>query len=184
LRYHGRRFSYIQPTRRATSNVEIRDDFVRSSFLDHSMALIAVNRVSSAERDQDCLQMENIVDDATLVTLIAAVLLHARRVWVATGSTPTVIPYIVASKSPRRVDDRIHLILAAIAKVPAAVFWRLAGGHLVMPDRRVSGRSRLYRWPGFIIVVGWFFILAKIFAGRSKPANQVLKGHPRPILCF
>jgi bacteriorhodopsin len=66
-----------------------------------------------------------------------------------------------------------YLILSAIAKVPAGVFWRLMIGTLVMLVGGYLGEAGyLAVLPAFIIgMLGWVFILYEIFAGEASKIN-------------
>ena len=65
------------------------------------------------------------------------------------------------------------LILSAIAKVPAGVFWRLMVGTLVMLVGGYVGEAGyLNTWIAFIIgMAGWAYILYEIFAGEASKIN-------------
>jgi bacteriorhodopsin len=66
-----------------------------------------------------------------------------------------------------------YLILAAIAKVPGGVFWRLMIGTLVMLVGGYVGEAGYAPvWPAFIVgMIGWFYILYEIFAGEASKIN-------------
>ena len=66
-----------------------------------------------------------------------------------------------------------YLILAAIAKVPGGVFWRLMIGTLVMLVGGYVGEAGYAPvWPAFIVgMLGWFYILYEIFAGEASKIN-------------
>ena len=158
----------------ATSNVLKSDDFVGISFWIISMALIASTVFFFLERDRVSAKWKTSLTVSGLVTLIAAVhYFYMRDVWVATGSTPTVFRYIDWLITVPLLMIEFYLILAAIAKVPAGVFWRLMVGTLVMLIGGYLGEAGYIGvWPGFIIgMVGWFFILYEIFAGQASKIN-------------
>ena len=70
---------------------------------------------------------------AGLVTLIAAIhYFYMRDVWVATGESPTVYRYVDWLLTVPLQIIEFYLILAAIAVVPAALFWRLLTASVVM----------------------------------------------------
>jgi bacteriorhodopsin len=96
-----------------------------------------------------------------------------RDVWVATGSTPTVYRYIDWLITVPLLMVEFYLILAAIAKVPVGVFWRLMIGTLVMLIGGYAGEAGyLAVMPAFIIgMVGWLYILWEIFAGEASKIN-------------
>lgn len=158
----------------ATGDVLKSNDFVGISFWIISMALIASTVFFFLERDRVSAKWKTSLTVSGLVTLIAAVhYFYMRDVWVATGSTPTVFRYIDWLITVPLLMIEFYLILAAIAKVPAGVFWRLMVGTLVMLVGGYLGEAGYIGvWPGFIIgMIGWFFILYEIFAGQASKIN-------------
>ena len=106
--------------------------------------------------------------------MVAAVhYFYMRDVWVTTGSTPTVYRYIDWLITVPLLMIEFYLILAAIAKVPTGVFWRLMIGTLVMLIGGYLGEAGyLAVWPAFIIgMIGWAYILYEIFAGEASKIN-------------
>jgi bacteriorhodopsin len=158
----------------AAGDVLKSNDFVGISFWIISMALIASTVFFFLERDRVSAKWKTSLTVSGLVTLIAAVhYFYMRDVWVATGSTPTVFRYIDWLITVPLLMIEFYLILAAIAKVPAGVFWRLMVGTLVMLIGGYLGEAGYIGvWPGFIIgMIGWFFILYEIFAGQASKIN-------------
>ena len=101
-------------------------DFVGISFWLISMALIASTAFFFLERDRVAGKWKTSLTVSGLVTLVAAVhYFYMRDVWVSTGSTPTVYRYIDWLITVPLLMIEFYLILAAIAKVPVGVFWRL-----------------------------------------------------------
>ena len=157
-----------------SSSVLKSDDFVGISFWIISMALVASTVFFFLERDRVSAKWKTSLTVSGLVTLVAAVhYFYMRDVWVATGSTPTVFRYIDWLITVPLLMIEFYLILSAIAKVPAGVFWRLMIGTLVMLIGGYLGEAGYIGvWPGFIIgMVGWFFILYEIFAGQAGKIN-------------
>ncbi|MEN9966071.1 MAG: hypothetical protein RL416_228 [Pseudomonadota bacterium] len=149
-------------------------DFVGISFWLISMALVASTAFFFLERDRVAGKWKTSLTVSGLVTLIAAVhYFYMRDVWVATGSTPTVYRYIDWLITVPLLMIEFYLILAAIAKVPVGVFWRLMIGTLVMLVGGYAGEAGyLSVMPAFIIgMVGWFYILWEIFAGEASKIN-------------
>ncbi len=149
-------------------------DFVGISFWLISMALIASTAFFFLERDRVAGKWKTSLTVSGLVTLIAAVhYFYMRDVWVATGSTPTVYRYIDWLITVPLLMIEFYLILAAIAKVPVGVFWRLMIGTLVMLVGGYAGEAGyLGVMPAFIIgMLGWFYILWEIFAGEASKIN-------------
>ena len=71
------------------------------------------------------------------------------------------------------------LILSAIAKVPAGVFWRLMVGTLVMLIGGYVGEAGYMAvLPAFIIgMLGWAYILYEIFMGQASKINAEQAPH-------
>ena len=147
-----------------------QDDFVGISFWIISMALIAATAFFFLERDRVSPKWKTSLTVSGLVTLVAAVhYFYMREVWVTTGSTPTVFRYIDWMITVPLLMIEFYLILAAITKVQAGIFWRLMIGTLVMLIGGYLGEAGyLSVWPAFIIgMAGWAFILYEIFLGQA-----------------
>jgi len=158
----------------AGSSVLKPDDFVGISFWLISMALIASTVFFFLERDRVSAKWKTSLTVSGLVTLVAAVhYFYMREVWVTTGSTPTVFRYIDWLITVPLLMIEFYLILSAIARVPAGVFWRLMVGTLVMLVGGYVGEAGyLNTWIAFIIgMAGWAFILYEIFAGEASKIN-------------
>jgi len=149
-------------------------DFVGISFWLISMALIASTAFFFLERDRVAGTWKTSLTVSGLVTLVAAVhYFYMRDVWVSTGSTPTVYRYIDWLITVPLLMIEFYLILAAIAKVPVGVFWRLMIGTLVMLVGGYVGEAGYVDvMPAFIIgMIGWIYILWEIFAGEASKIN-------------
>ena len=154
----------------ASSSVLNQNDFVGISFWVISMALVAATVFFFLERDRVSPKWKTSLTVSGLVTLVAAVhYFYMRDVWVTTGSTPTVFRYIDWLITVPLLMIEFYLILSAITKVPAGVFWRLMIGTLVMLIGGYLGEARyMAALPAFIIgMAGWAFILYEIFAGQA-----------------
>ena len=148
-----------------------QDDFVGISFWIISMALVASTAFFFLERDRVSPKWKTSLTVSGLVTLVAAVhYFYMREVWVATGSTPTVFRYIDWLITVPLLMIEFYLILAAIAKVQAGIFWRLMVGTLVMLIGGYVGEAGYVPvWPAFIVgMAGWAFILYEIFLGQAS----------------
>ena len=159
----------------ASSAVLKPNDFVGITFWLISMALVASTAFFFLERDRVSPKWKTSLTVSGLVTLVAAVhYFYMREVWVETGSTPTVYRYIDWLITVPLLMIEFYLILSAIAKVPAGVFWRLMIGTLVMLVGGYLGEAGyLALWPAFIIgMVGWAYILYEIFAGEASKINS------------
>ncbi len=157
-------------TQAATSSTLNQNDFVGISFWIISMALIASTAFFFLERDRVSPKWKTSLTVSGLVTLVAAVhYFYMRDVWVATGSTPTVFRYIDWLITVPLLMIEFYLILAAITKVGAGIFWRLMVGTLVMLIGGYLGEAGYMSvWPAFIIgMAGWAFILYEIFLGEA-----------------
>lgn len=162
------------PVLAETSLVLQSSDFVGISFWFISMALVASTAFFFLERDRVSAKWKTSLTVSGLVTLIAAVhYFYMRDVWVATGSTPTVFRYIDWLITVPLLMIEFYLILAAIAKVPTGVFWRLMIGTLVMLIGGYLGEAGYMSvLPAFVIgMLGWAYILWEIFAGEASKIN-------------
>ena len=158
----------------ASSSVLKPDDFVGISFWLISMALIASTVFFFLERDRVSAKWKTSLTVSGLVTLVAAVhYFYMRDVWVATGATPTVYRYIDWIITVPLLMVEFYLILSAITKVPAGVFWRLMIGTLVMLVAGFMGEAGyMAAWPAFIIsMAGWAFIIWEIYFGQAGKIN-------------
>jgi bacteriorhodopsin len=164
----------LAATPAGSSSVLKQTDFVGISFWIISMALIASTVFFFIERDRVAAKWKTSLTVSGLVTLVAAVhYFYMRDVWVSTGSTPTVFRYIDWLITVPLLMIEFYLILSAITKVPAGVFWRLMIGTLVMLIGGYMGEAGYMGvWPGFIIgMLGWAFILYEIFFGQAGKIN-------------
>jgi len=158
----------------ASSKMLEPNDFVGITFWLISMALVASTAFFFLERDRVSPKWKTSLTVSGLVTLVAAVhYFYMRDVWVETGSTPTVYRYIDWLITVPLLMIEFYLILSAIAKVPAGVFWRLIIGTLVMLVGGYLGEAGyLAVMPAFVIgMVGWAYILYEIFAGEASKIN-------------
>jgi bacteriorhodopsin len=157
----------------ASGNLK-QDDFVGISFWIISMTLVASTIFFFLERDRVSPKWKTSLSVSGLVTLVAAVhYFYMRDVWVATGSTPTVFRYIDWLITVPLLMIEFFLILSAITKVPAGVFWRLMVGTLVMLIGGYLGEAGYMAvLPAFIIgMAGWAFIIYEIYLGEAGKIN-------------
>ena len=157
----------------ASGNLK-QDDFVGISFWLISMVMVASTVFFFLERDRVSAKWKTSLSVSGLVTLVAAVhYFYMRDVWVATGSTPTVFRYIDWLITVPLLMIEFFLILSAITKVPAAVFWRLMVGTLVMLVGGYLGEAGYMAvLPAFIIgMAGWAYIIYEIFLGEAGKIN-------------
>jgi len=150
------------------------NDYVGVSFWIISAAMLAATYFFYVERDRAVGKWKTSLTVAAMVTGIAALhYFYMRGVWADTGESPTVFRYVDWLLTVPLQIVEFYLILAAIAKVPAGVFWRLMIGTLVMLIGGYMGEAGyIGHWPGFIIgMAGWGFILFEIFAGQASKIN-------------
>lgn len=151
-----------------------QNDFVGISFWIISMTLVAATVFFFLERDRVSPKWKTSLSVSGLVTLVAAVhYFYMRDVWVATGSTPTVFRYIDWLITVPLLMIEFFLILSAITKVPAGVFWRLMVGTLVMLVGGYLGEAGYMQvLPAFIIgMAGWAYIIYEIYLGQAGKIN-------------
>ena len=149
-------------------------DGVGISFFAISMALIAATAFFFLETQRVEGKWKTSLTVSGLVTLVAAVhYFYMRDHWMEHQTAPTVFRYIDWLITVPLLMVEFYLILAAIAKVPAGVFWRLMVGTLVMLVGGYLGEAGYMGvWPGFLIgMAGWAFILFEIFAGQASKIN-------------
>lgn len=150
------------------------DDFVGISFWLISMALVASTVFFFIERDRVAAKWKTSLTVSGLVTLVAAVhYFYMRDVWVSTGETPTVYRYIDWLITVPLLMVEFFLILSAITKVPAGVFWRLLIGTTVMLVFGYLGEAGYMNvTAGFVIgTAAWLYVLYEIFRGEASQLN-------------
>ena len=149
------------------------DDFVGISFWVISMGMLAATAFFFMERGSVASGWKTSVTVAGLVTGIAFIhYMYMRGVWVQTGESPTVYRYIDWLITVPLQMIEFYLILAAVRKVPGAIFWRLLIGSLVMLFGGYLGEAGyINALLGFIIgMAGWFYILYEVFSGEAGKA--------------
>ena len=141
------------------------------------MALVAATAFFFVERDRVAGKWKTSLTVSGLVTLIAAVhYFYMRDVWVATGESPTAFRYIDWLLTVPLLMVEFYLILSAVAKVPAGVFWRLLLGSVAMLGFGYAGETglmdaQLAFWPS---MAAWGFIIWEIFKGEASRINAGL----------
>ena len=149
------------------------DDFVGISFWVISMGMLAATAFFFMERGSVASGWRTSVTVAGLVTGIAFIhYMYMRGVWVQTGESPTVYRYIDWLITVPLQMIEFYLILAAVRKVPGAIFWRLLIGSLVMLIGGYMGEAGyINSLLGFIIgMAGWLYILYEVFSGEAGKA--------------
>ena len=169
-------FVGVTSTANAATTILATDDFVGISFWVVSMGMIAATVFFFAERNTVAQAWRPSVSVAGLVTGVAFVhYMYMRGVWVETGETPTVYRYIDWLITVPLQIVEFYLILAAVRKVPASMFWRLLVASLVMLVFGYLGEAGyISAMLGFIVgVAAWIYILFEIFSGE---AGKAMKG--------
>ena len=149
------------------------DDFVGISFWVISMGMLAATAFFFMERSSVAAGWKTSVTVAGLVTGIAFIhYMYMRGVWVQTGDSPTVYRYIDWLITVPLQMIEFYLILAAVRKVDAGIFWRLLIGSFVMLIGGYLGEAGYINATlGFIIgIAGWIYILYEIFSGEAGKA--------------
>ena len=152
-------------------------DYVGMSFWLISMALVAATAFFFLERDRVAGKWKTSLTVSGLVTLIAAVhYFYMRDVWVATGTSPTEFRYIDWLLTVPLLMIEFYLVLSAVTKVPAGVFWRLLVGTVAMLGFGYAGETGMMSASvGFwLAMAGWAFIIWEIFKGEASQINAGL----------
>ena len=158
-----------------TSQILKPDDFVGVSFFVACMAMMASAVFFFLERSNVKGKWKTSVTVAGLVTGVAAIhYLYMRDMWVATGESPTVFRYIDWFITVPLQIVEFYLILAAIAVVPAALFWRLLVASIIMLVGGYLGEAGFMpAVAGFAIgMAGWIYIIYEVFAGEASKINS------------
>lgn len=146
-------------------------DLVGISFWFISMALVASTVFFLMESLRMAGKWRTSLVVSGLVTLVAAThYFYMRNVWVATGSTPTVYRYIDWIITVPLLMAEFYLILSAITKVPAGIFWRLIIGTIAMLVFGFAGEAGLLNVTAAFILsmFGWIYIIYEVFAGEAS----------------
>jgi bacteriorhodopsin len=162
------------------------DDYVGVSFWIISAAMVAATYFFTVERDRAEGKWKTSLTVAALVTGIAAIhYFYMRGVWVSTGESPLVFRYVDWLLTVPLQIIEFYLILAAIAVVRAALFWKLMIASLVMLIFGFLGElGAMSYWPAFAIgMAGWLYIIYEIFAGEASQISAA-SGTPASQYAF
>lgn len=150
-------------------------DYVGVSFWIISAAMLAATFFFWVERDRAEGKWKTSLTVAAMVTGIAALhYFYMRGVWADTGESPTVFRYVDWLLTVPLQIVEFYLILAAIAVVRAALFWKLLIASLVMLITGYIGEVEqgALLWPMFIVgTLAWLYIIYEIFAGEASKIN-------------
>ena len=147
------------------------NDYVGVTFWIISAAMVAATYFFTVERDRAEGKWKTSLTVAAMVTGIAAIhYFYMRGVWVSTGESPLVFRYVDWLLTVPLQIIEFYLILAAIAVVRAALFWKLMIASIVMLVFGFLGElGAMSYWPAFAIgMAGWLYIIYEIFAGEAS----------------
>ena len=162
------------------------DDYVGVSFWIISAAMVAATYFFTVERDRAVGKWKTSLTVAALVCGIAAIhYFYMRGVWVSTGESPLVFRYVDWLLAVPLQIIEFYLILAAIAVVRAALFWKLMIASIVMLVFGFLGElGAMSYWPAFAIgMAGWLYIIYEIFAGEASQISAA-SGTPASQYAF
>ena len=140
------------------------------------LVAIAATAFFWMERDRAEGKWKTSLSVAALVTGIAAIhYFYMRGFYVASGGeSPVVFRYVDWLLTVPLQIVEFYLILAAIAVVRAALFWKLLVASLVMLLGGFWGEAGLTDsvWLAFAIgMLGWLYIIYEIFVGEASQIN-------------
>lgn len=150
-------------------------DFVGVTFWIMSAAMLAATYFFFVERDRAVGKWKTSLTVAAMVTGIAALhYFYMRDVWASTGESPTVFRYVDWLLTVPLQIIEFYLILAAIAIVPVALFWRLLVASVVMLVGGYLGEvGAMDITLGFIIgMAGWVYIIYEVFIGEASQISS------------
>ena len=146
-------------------------DLVGMSFWIISAAMVAATFFFWVERDRAVGKWKTSLTVAAMVTGIAAIhYFYMRGVWADTGATPLVYRYVDWLLTVPLQIIEFYLILAAIAVVGAALFWRLMIASVVMLVAGDLGEvGSVNVWGAFVVgMAAWIYIIYEIFVGEAS----------------
>ncbi len=150
-------------------------DIVGATFWLIAIAMIATAVFLFLERRRVADRWKTSVSAAGVVALISAVnYFYLKDVWVATGAASTVYRFVDWQLSVPLQSVSFYLVLAAVAAVPAALFWRLLVASVVMVGSAYLGAAG-YMSPtiGILIAVaGGLYILGEVYLGEASKINS------------
>ena len=169
------------PVNAATVPLQINDP-IGTTFWIVSMGMLAGAVFFFLERSTVAVAWKASVTVAGLVCLIAFVhYIYIRNIWVTTGDVPTTYRYVDWLITIPMQTIEFYLILAAVRKVSASIFWRFLIASLIMLIGGYLGEAGyIQAFVGFIILIaGWIYILFELFSGEAGRAAS--KGGNRPL---
>ena len=151
------------------------NDFVGISFWLATAMMLAATVFFFIERDRVKGKWKTSLTVAGLVTGIAFWhYMYMREVWVNTGTSPTVFRYVDWLITVPLQIVEFYLILAAVTKVSANLFWKLLIASLVMLIGGYAGEAGYADvGPAFFVgMAGWIYIIYEIFKGEASQINE------------
>ena len=161
-------------------------DFVSMTFWVATAAMLASSIFFFLERFDVSPKWKTSVTVAGLVTFVAFWhYLYMRGVWVDTGMSPTELRYIDWLITVPLEIVEFYLILAAVTKVKANLFWQLLGASLVMLVFGYLGEANILdMYLAFAIgMLGWLYVIYLVFFGAAKKLNAE-SGNPSSQMAF
>ena len=161
-------------------------DFVSMTFWGATAAMLASSIFFFLERFDVSPKWKTSVTVAGLVTFVAFWhYLYMRGVWVDTGMSPTELRYIDWLITVPLQIVEFYLILAAVTKVKANLFWQLLGASLVMLVFGYLGEANILdMYLAFAIgMLGWLYVIYLVFFGAAKKLNAE-SGNPSSQMAF
>ena len=161
-------------------------DFVSMTFWVATAAMLASSIFFFLERFDVSPKWKTSVTVAGLVTFVAVWhYLYMRGVWVDTGMSPTELRYIDWLITVPLQIVEFYLILAAVTKVKANLFWQLLGASLVMLVFGYLGEANILdMYLAFAIgMLGWLYVIYLVFFGAAKKLNAE-SGNPSSQMAF
>ena len=161
-------------------------DFVSMTFWVATAAMLASTIFFFLERFDVSPKWKTSVTVAGLVTFVAFWhYLYMRGVWVDTGMSPTELRYIDWLITVPLQIVEFYLILAAVTKVKANLFWQLLGASLVMLVFGYLGEANILDMYLALAIgmLGWLYVIYLVFFGAAKKLNAE-SGNPSSQMAF
>ena len=150
-------------------------DIVGATFWLISVAMVAATAFFFLESRRIADRWKPPVTIAGAVTLVSAVhYFYLRGVWAETGAVSTVYRFIDWQLTAPMQAVTFYLVLAAIATISAAVFWRLLVASAVMIGAAYLGAAgHMSPTLGFLISAACgLYILGEVYLGEASKVNS------------
>lgn len=149
-------------------------EVVGATFWLMSLAMAGATAFFFLERRRVEGRWQAPVTVAGVVTFVSAMhYFYLRDVWAATGAVSTVFRFVDWQLTAPMQTISFYLVLMAIAKVPAALFWRLLVASAVMVGSAYLGAAgHMSPTLGFLIAAaGGLYILGEVYLGEASKIN-------------